>query len=320
LIALFSLLVLRAAPAVVSSTQPAIAWNQLPVAKYVSAPALSSEPKPTKKDAESFGVSVSARGAIVMDEASGDILFEKGARDPYPIASLTKLMTAMVFLDQHPNLDEEVAMDPSDSTTEGRSVFMPSERLTKREILRAALVESVNAAANALARLTGMTREDFLKAMNEKAKALGMQEANFADPVGLDPRSSASAHDVALALRAALSYPEIREAASMDKVKIKGLSTGHMYEITTTNLLLTSFLNKAPYKIIAAKTGSLPEAGFCLAQVTEREPGEDVIAVVLGSDNHFDRFQDVKAMTTWAFDTFEWPQQKAERDQSLVMK
>jgi D-alanyl-D-alanine carboxypeptidase len=73
-----------------------------------------------------------------------------------------------------------------------------------------------------------------------------------------------------------------------------------------TNNLLSSYLNQDPYKIIVGKTGSLPEAGYCLGQVTRLPGGHEVIAVVLGSDNHFSRFQDVKALTGWAAETFRW--------------
>jgi D-alanyl-D-alanine endopeptidase (penicillin-binding protein 7) len=119
--------------------------------------------------------------------------------------------------------------------------------------------------------------------MNAKAQILGMRQAHFDDPTGLDSNNQASAHDVALALRAALHYPEIREITKISKIQLIGRATAKPYLIDSTNLLLGSFLNRDPYRIVAGKTGSLPEAGFCLAQATEDKGGHEVIVVVLGS-------------------------------------
>lgn len=277
------------------------AINSLPVAKYVADAPFG----PIKVRTESLGVDVTARAALVLDVASGRSLFEKDEQTAYPIASLSKLMTAMTFLDTHPDLSEEVVVLAEDDPHEGRAVFPTGERFTKQELLQALLIGSVNTAGNVIARTTG-GREAFVHRMNEKAHELHLQRATFFEPTGLDARNQATAHDVALMLRAALSYPQIREITEHSSIVLPGRVSGHVYTIDSTNLLLGSFLNKAPYRIIAAKTGSLPEAGFCLAQVTRHE-GNEIITVVLGSSNHFVRFQDVKSLTYWAFQTYAWP-------------
>lgn len=282
---------------------PILTLNDLPIAKYV-APAA---PTPIKKNMDSLGMAVTARSAAVIDVSSGAVLFEKDADGAYPVASLTKLLTAMVFLDMEPDYRGQITITPQDQTTEGALVFVDNERLTKRDALRALLVGSVNAAANALARSTG-DYDAFIRAMNEKARTLGLRQSSFSDPVGLGRDNRASALDMAQALRAALNYTEIRQASELNKITVKGLATNRNYQIQSTNLLLQSFLNKKPFRVVAAKTGSLPEAGYCLAQATRNELGNEVIVVVLGSDNHFSRFQDAKALTAWAFDNFEWPQ------------
>ena len=282
-----------------SQTTPGLALEHLPLE------AVSSVIIPEKKNSESFGVEITARAGVVMDVASGEMLFEKNANTAYPIASLTKLMTVMTFLDAKPNLQSEIVVASDDQATEGKLVFISGERFTKEEVLRSVLVGSVNAGANVLARAEG-DREVFIRNMNEKARALGMRHAYFVEPTGLDPRNRASAKDVALALRASLSYPEIQESTELTQYRVRGRATETVYEIESTNLLLDSFLNQNAYQIIAGKTGSLPEAGFCLAQDTKNAQGNEIIAVALGSDNHFSRFQDVKALTAWAFDTFEW--------------
>ena len=277
------------------------AMNALPVAKYVAATPIG----PIKMRAESVGVDITARAAVVLDVASGESLYEKDEQTSYPIASLTKLMTAMTFLDTKPNLSEQVTVLNEDDPREGRAVFPTGERFTKGELLQALLVGSVNTAGNVLARTSG-GQEKFVARMNEKAHQLHLRRATFVELTGLDARNQATAHDVALILRAALSYPEIREITEHTSVTLPGRVSGRPYVIDSTNLLLGSFLNKAPYRIVAAKTGSLPEAGFCLAQVTRRD-GNEVITVVLGSANHFVRFQDAKSLTYWAFQTYAWP-------------
>lgn len=299
LVALVSLLSLQAAR---TSDMPAVLAGSLPVARYAQPPIVT----PIKKKSESLGMVVRARAAVVLDESSGNILFDKDAHTPYPIASLTKIVAAMAFLDSHPSMDEEIVLTRADEAGEGREVFFTGERLTKREALQALLVGSVNEAGSVLARTSSGGTEGFVEEMNKKAEAIGLEQAHFYDSTGLDRRNRATAHDVALALRAALAYPEIQAMTEIDRIEIKSRIGQKPYVIKSTNLLLGSFLNRDPYRVIAAKTGSLPEAGYCLAQVTEHG-SHRIIVVVLGSPNHFDRFQDAKALTYWAFDTFEWP-------------
>ncbi len=309
-LALASLLAVREAR--IPVLQPSFE-RSFPVAQYVAGP----QP-PSKKDTNSFGVETTARAAIVVDVASAEVLYEKDAETAYPIASLSKLITAMTLLEQKPNLDEIITVTKEDDPKEGRPIFPEGEQFTRRELLRALLVGSVNLAGNALARTSG-GETAFVAAMNRKAQKLGMSQAVFIDPTGLDSRNQASAHDVALALRAALSYPEIRDITKLEKVTLIDHRANKPYLIKSTNLLLESFLNQAPYRIVAGKTGSLPEAGFCLAQATRNKEGREVIVVVLGSENHFARFQDVKALTYWTFQAFTWPQKGTFRQAALVV-
>ncbi len=298
-VALASLFTFREARMPVA--QPMVTQS-LPVARYIPGPR-----PPTKKDLNSFGIETTARAAVVMDVTSGEILYEKNAEATYPIASLTKLVTAMTLLDQKPNMDEVITILREDDPKEGKPVFPTGEQFTREELLKSLLIGSVNIAGNALARAGG-GMEPFVAAMNVKAQRLGMHRTHLLEPTGLNSDNQASAHDVAIALRAALHYPEIRAITKTSKIELIGRATGKPYPLDSTNLLLSSFLNKNPYKIVAGKTGSLPEAGYCLAQATQDRQGHEVIVVVLGSDNHFSRFQDAKALTFWTFEQFSWPE------------
>ncbi len=298
LIALFSILSLQAISAPV---EPSTQLRSLPVAKYV-APVYAA---PVKKNHTSFGVDVTADSAVVMDVKSGHILFEKNPDEARPVASLTKLVTAMTLLDLSPDLDAFLDMSPVDKGRIGTTYVELDDRFTTRELIELMLVGSSNEAAHALARTHG--GDEFIEKMNQKAKSIGLKTAEFHDASGLNPHNKASAKDIALAMRAVLRYPVIQEITKFSRIEVVGKRSGRSYSLNSTNLLLRSQLNQEPYTIIAGKTGSLPEAGFCFAQTTADKDGHEVIAVVLNSDTHFARFQDVKALTYWSFENFLWP-------------
>lgn len=273
----------------------------LPLAKYV-APQYRT---PIRKASTDVGVVTTGDAAVLIDGKSGAILYSREGTKALPIASLTKLMTAMVVLDSNLDLNEVIELTKEDEPNEGRVVIGRGEALTRRELLQALLIGSVNSAGNALARSYPGGKEAFVEAMNKKAEELGLVNARFTDPTGLDRTNVASAQDVAFILRNVLFYNDICEITKRSSVELKG-KTGKTHLIQSTNLLLDSFLNKKPYTILAGKTGSLPEAGFCFAQATQDGAGNELIAVTLGSENHFSRYQDVKALTAWGFEVFIW--------------
>lgn len=261
---------------------------------------------PQKRDVRRVGIETTGRTSFVADVASGKVLYAKKAHDVVPIASLTKLMTAMVATDAHRDDEEWLTFTEEDvETGEGKIVFPSGESIRRIDAMRALLVGSVNSAGALLARTTSGTKE-FVAAMNRKAETLRLASPVFVEPTGLDPRNRANAADVAAMLSIAMTYPELRQITLLPEVVVMGKS-GKEYRIKSTNLLLTSFVNKAPYRIIGAKTGSLPEAGFCMAQITRDAQGHEIVVVNLGSDNHFSRFQDVKALTAWTFNAYAWP-------------
>ena len=299
-----TLLALVAFLAVQSSQPPMrdLFPSVLPIAKYANVMSLA----PVRQSPESIGVEVTARSAVVMDVGSGRVLFEKDADVSLPIASMTKLITAMTFLDGKPKMEEVVEVLPEDEDEDAKGAINDHESLTNGDLLQALLVGSVNKAANAIARSHG-GKESFVRAMNHKARTLQLRGAAFVDPSGIHAGNQATARDVALVMRAALSYPEIRAITERSSASFIGRTSQKSYDIKSTNLLLTSYLNHAPYQILIGKTGSLPQAGFCLSLATRFQEQHDVVVVVLNSDNHFSRFQDVKALTTWAFDAYTWP-------------
>ena len=262
--------------------------------------------EPVKRDPEDVGIKTNAKADFVADLATGKVLYAKDPNTAYPIASLSKLVTAMTYLDLHPDLNRLITFTDADFPPGDPSPFKPGDILTSHDVLQAMLVGSVNSAAYALAR-TSIGEQNFVEAMNEKTENLGLWTPMFFEPSGLDPNNEASAADIAAILSFASGYPEIRAADALTTLDLTTLDPAKReVKIDSTNLLLDSFLNKKPYAVVAAKTGTLPQAGYCLAQITKNDNGHEVVAVELGSDTHFDRFQDIKALTSWSFDAYEW--------------
>ena len=285
-----------------------IIWQEsLPVAGDIavaSLPKAGEWPEPIKINDESLGIKTTATNVIAVDLASGKILFEKNADQARPIASITKLMTALVFLDNNPGWNEQVTI--KNVLSIGNNNFSDGERIKAKDVFYSALVGSDNTAARNLAYATGMSMEEFVSAMNAKALEMELSEANFVDPDGLDPANRASAIDVIKILRAALESNDVILATQRRTYEFRSLSGDYHY-IKTTNDLLSSFINNPPYSVVAAKTGSLLAAGYCLAMAIEKD-GNVVLVVSLKSESNYYRFQDVKSLAYWVFENYEWPQ------------
>lgn len=272
--------------------------NHLPVAT-------DSKSIPTKVDPNSIGVVTSAQSAIVIDGASGEILFEKNIDQPRSIGSITKLMTAYVFLETRPDLDATASILSEDYRVGGQLHIPLGESVTVRDLLTASLVSSDNSATAAIARLSGLNHGDFIARMNEVAAEFGMQQTRFADETGLSSKNRSVVRDLAVMLQHLLGQDVIKSITQLSHATITSVS-GHTYFVQSTDDLLGTFVNQDPYRIKLAKTGYLPEAGYCLGTVFSYQDQNDILVVVLGSETEQGRFQDVKSLAVWAYDTYQW--------------
>jgi D-alanyl-D-alanine carboxypeptidase len=265
--------------------------------------------QPVKVDQESFGIVTTAVSALVLDQTSGTILFEKNANEIRSIGSITKLMTAYAAL-QAPGLDLDApALVTEEDLREGGHLYLYlNDQVTVRDLLHASLVGSDNSATIALARLTGWTPTQFVQKMNMVAYEMGLVQTNFEDPTGLSIRNRSTTHEITKMLEIILSDPEIQKATTQATSYFTSQS-GTNYAVPNTNELLTSFINEDPYQIVGGKTGYLPEAGYCLAVQMQEDQGHDIFVVVLGAATKEDRFREVKGLTQWAYDTHDWPDQ-----------
>lgn len=260
---------------------------------------------PMKLVSASMGVVTSARSAIVVDRASREVLFEKNVIEPRAIGSITKLMTAYVFLQGHPDLDAPATLTQEDVRYGAEIHLSVGETVTVRDLLKASLVGSDNSSTAALARLSGMSMGDFIARMNEIAAEFGMQATTFDDVTGLSSKNVSVVTDLAIMFDRILQDEIVAEITQLSSVVITGTS-GRTYFVESTDELLGTFVDQAPYDIIGGKTGYLPEAGYCLGTIFSHENGGEVIVVVLGSETKEGRFQDVKSLAVWAYKTFGW--------------
>jgi len=214
--------------------------------------------------------------AYVYDVDSGEVLYEKNHYLVRPIASITKLMTAMVVLDADQNLDEmiEITREDIDTIKNTRSRLSVGSKLSRRDLLLLALMSSENRAASALGRNYPGGLPAFVRAMNENAQALGMRYTLFVEPTGLSSENLSTAPDLAKMLQAAAQYPLIQEFSTHKDYTVSP-KPGQQLRYVNTNRLVS---NK-DWQIQVSKTGFINEAGRCLVLNTQLENRN--VAIVL---------------------------------------
>ena len=232
--------------------------------------------------------------ALVQDANSGETLIAKNQGVILPIASITKLMTAMVILDAGVNLDQRVAIsgDDYDYVKGTRSRLRPGTVLTRDELLLLALMSSENRAAASLARTYPGGTAVFVAAMNAKAAALGMNDTRFVDATGLSSANVSSARDLARLVGAAHEYPLIRQYSTRESASVQ--SFGRKLDYRNTNGLVRN----AKWDIDLQKTGYISEAGRCLV-MRVRMASREVVVVLLDSWGKFSRVGDANRIKKW---------------------
>lgn len=237
---------------------------------------------------------VRSSAALVVDARDSSILFARRDDAAMPIASITKLMTALVVLEAGQRMDEVLTISKADRDTQlgTTSRLAPGVRLTRDELLHLALMSSENRAAHALGRNYPGGLDAFLKAMNAKARALGMADSRFADPTGLSSRNVATARDLVKLVKAASAEPLIRRYSTDER----HLVTAGRYklEFRNTNTLVT----RPDWDIAVQKTGYTQAAGQCLVMDTVID-GRPVVIVLLNSFGKYTRVADARRIRKW---------------------
>jgi D-alanyl-D-alanine endopeptidase (penicillin-binding protein 7) len=232
--------------------------------------------------------------ALVLDQTNESVLYARRADVPTPIASITKLMTALVVLEANQPLDELIEITPIDAFN-GKGTYSrlaPGTRLTRGELLRLALMASENRAAHALGNAYPGGMPAFVKAMNRKAKALGMTKSRFVEPTGLSSENVATPRDLVKLVVAAAENPIIREYSTSPEYTVvvgKQLMTFH-----NTNLLVKN----PEWNIAVQKTGYISAAGRCLVMQADIQ-GRHIVMVLLRSVGKYTRTADAKRIKKW---------------------
>ena len=232
--------------------------------------------------------------ALIVDQDTNELLFSKNSEAVLPIASLTKLMTAVVVTEAQQPLDELVTITDEDIDTEkgSRSRLRVGTQLRREDMLHLALMSSENRAANALGRSYPGGLAAFVAAMNHKARALGMNDTHYVEPTGLSSRNQSSARDLATLVKAAHEVPLIRELST---------SPEYMVEVGNRNVQFrnTNGLVKSPeWEIGLQKTGYISEAGRCLV-MQAKMAGRQLIMVFLDSAGKYSRIGDAERVRRW---------------------
>jgi D-alanyl-D-alanine carboxypeptidase/D-alanyl-D-alanine endopeptidase (penicillin-binding protein 7) len=239
-------------------------------------------------------VSFGSAHALVVDETSGEVLLEKDAATAAPIASMTKLMTAMVVLDAQLPADETIAIDKDDldSLKHTKSGIPVGSTLTRAALIEIALMSSDNHAAAALARTYRGGDAAFVAAVQRKIEALKLENTALVEPTGLSPSNHATAHDMAKIVKAASGYPEIVAATSRSSDVVTVNGRPRMFH--NTNRLVGS----PGWDISVSKTGFTNEAGRCLT-MSLQTAGRKILVVLMGAVAGSERLLDAHNIRRW---------------------
>lgn len=236
--------------------------------------------------------------ALVIDQQDGNTVYQKNSDTPRPIASITKLMTAMVVLDANQSMNEMLSISDADidHLRNSSSRLMPGTTLSRRELLQLSLMSSENRATSALSRYYPGGKPACVIAMNKKASLLGMKRSGFADPTGLDGNNMATAEDLARMVKAANDYTLIKQITTTSSYLVDAAHRAPM-EFRNTNALVKNQDNN-DWRIGLSKTGYINEAGHCLvmqAQIANRQ----MIIVLLNAQGRYSGVGDANRIKKW---------------------
>ncbi len=260
--------------------------------------------KIVKRNLDAPEINLPAEKAVVLAGDDRISFFDKRADEVQPIASITKLMTALVFLENNPGWETTYMIGRDDLIEGGKLNLFRGEEIKLKDIFKTSLIASDNGATIALVHASGLSEEEFVKKMNEKALALGLTNTNFRDPIGLSDDNVSTAREVALLAKEALVRPEIIEATESKDYQFTTLDGREKMIESTDYLLFDSEDNQ--FQVLGGKTGYTDKAGYCYVGRFEDLSGREIISVVLNSAGKNDRFRESKSLVKWVFDNYTW--------------
>jgi D-alanyl-D-alanine endopeptidase (penicillin-binding protein 7) len=288
--------------------------RQTKVARARAAAALAlreaEEPKFKLDDAGALIPDVRAEAAIIYNPENGQILYEENSQNTRSIASITKIMTAAVFLENSPDLTQQIVVQRSDVRNASTTYLRAGYQVSKYDVLHLMLIASDNAAARVLARVSPLGSEAFIDRMNEKARELGLTSTHYSDPSGLLAANVSSAYDMARLIAYVASDDRI---SSVMRKQYHSVTIGRRtITVHSTNQLVM----KGDVDVLGGKTGFISKAGYCLATLLRLpQGGPQVAVVILGARSNAGRFWETRHLFNWlsskAADIFATPVQAA---------
>lgn len=249
------------------------------------------------------GPHLNLKSALLLNYDNGEVLYAKNADMERPVASLTKLVTAMVVLDKNVDMNLTATITKEDAKRSSKSRLRVGYELTVRDLLHAMLMNSDNRAARALARATSGSMARFAVEMNRKVSKLKLENTTFVESSGLDSRNVSTAHEMAKILHYAHDYDLIREITSKKTYRVRVQNRKNVFlPMANTNLLVHS-----RYDVLSGKTGYIRAADYCLVTLVENTEGERLTVVVLGVPGDRLRFREARRLLDWGFKQISLP-------------
>lgn len=260
-------------------------------------PNATDEPQ---KITDSTGPSLQSEAAIVMDSRTGKILYDHNADKVWWLASLTKLMTAIVFLETDPDFDWVITYSTADSEIGAKLYCYDGETLRIKDAFMTMLVGSANNITNTLVRSAGLTEAQFVERMNTKAQELGLENTFFTDPTGLELGNKSTAREYTQVVLEAAKYYEVYQAANTSQYYFVMQNTGNPHLLKNTNKILNS------YDFILGKTGYLDESRYNFSSKVRDASGNEIVTIMFGSSSSWLRFNETSQLIDWTFGNWEW--------------
>jgi D-alanyl-D-alanine carboxypeptidase len=241
---------------------------------------------------------------LVMDKESNEILVKKNESTTTAIASISKLATALVFLDQKIDWEKTYKVRATDIVSGGKNNIIPGDEIKIRDLFFLSLANSDNSATEALVHATGMTSAKFVAEINRNLKEWGLENTSFSDPTGLSNANVSIAADVAKLAKLAFADKDIREATLTKRYKFT-TAAGVTRVAGNTDLLLDIFPQNG-VKIVGGKTGYTENAGYCFVGQFVNSDGHEIISVILGGPDINSRFEETKRLVHWTYNNYLW--------------
>lgn len=267
---------------------------------------------PVRVSATEIESAIGAEAYVVMDRSTGKILTVKNENKVWPIASLTKLVTASVVLDHEVSLSSVADVRNADNVGGARLWVEDGDTFSVQDLFYATLIASANNAANALSRTTGLSQEEFLEEMNDQARVLGLTKTAFVDPTGIELGNVSTAREMSRLASRILDRDQLRRFTQTPLRYIDVLSQGTSKKMTNTNWMLYKSEYDDLY-VTGGKTGYLIESGWNLVvslRPMNGDPDTELLIVLFGAESRDASFKDANTLAEWAWEAYEWQKQR----------